>query len=144
VVPINLPPLRDRLEDLPLLCESFLRNDIRSSIKTISEGVYSRLRKYDWPGNVRELYNVLLRSALLGKGETLEAEDLIFPDDAGKDEPGDAKPVRRRKRVSTHKMLEAIKGSDGNIQWAAEKLGIARFTIYRMLKKAGIDMAQFK
>ena len=85
VVPLNIPPLRDRKEDIPVLAEFFvekLGRELESPVRTISKNAVAKLMEFNWPGNVRELENVLERSIVLAEGPELSAGDIrleIFP-----------------------------------------------------------------
>lgn len=79
VIPIHLPPLRDRREDIPELTDYFMGKAVRemgARVTSISPEARARLAAYDWPGNVRELENAVLRAALLAPGNTIRAEDI--------------------------------------------------------------------
>src|SRR5581483_1242937 len=79
VLPMNIPPLRERKEDIPYLAQYFVRKlakDSGSRVESISEGAIERLMEYHWPGNVRELENTIERSLVLASGEVLEAADI--------------------------------------------------------------------
>ena len=79
VVPITVPPLRERKDDIPLLAEHFvtkLRSRTRSRATTVAPAAMERLVEYDWPGNVRQLENVIERALVLAEGDVLEASDL--------------------------------------------------------------------
>ena len=80
VIGLNIPPLRDRKEDIPLLVEHFLaKNAGKNPPKKMDENAIEALMKYDWPGNVRELENVVERAAVLSQNETIGLEDLAVP-----------------------------------------------------------------
>jgi two-component system nitrogen regulation response regulator GlnG len=81
VIPFHLPPLRDRMEDIPLLCEYFLRGmaqDMETTPKNISLEALETLKHYHWPGNIRELENVVKRAAVLSANENLSSQDFAF------------------------------------------------------------------
>lgn len=81
VVPLNIPPLRERKDDIPLLIEYFLKKYSRKSgqkIKRFSPLVIKAMREYDWPGNIRELENTVERAIVLSRGEYIEPEDIIY------------------------------------------------------------------
>ena len=81
VIPIYLPPLRDRGDDLRLLAQHYIAEfsrDFRKPITYVDEGAYQKLYDYAWPGNVRELRNVIERAVLLCKGETLGSDDIVL------------------------------------------------------------------
>jgi DNA-binding NtrC family response regulator len=81
VVPIHIPPLKDRKEDIPILADHFLekyKTRARKNIKSISPELKKTLMEYDWPGNIRELENTIERAVVLARGEEIELEDLIY------------------------------------------------------------------
>jgi DNA-binding NtrC family response regulator len=85
VVHIDLPPLRSRMQDLPVLTEHLLKKinaRQHTAVRHIAEGAWRRLKDYAWPGNIRELENVLTRAAVLARGDTLTPELLALPADA--------------------------------------------------------------
>jgi DNA-binding NtrC family response regulator len=139
VVPINIPPLRERKEDIPFLAEHFARKFGGQ----ISEGAIERLTNYHWPGNVRELENVLERSVLLSEHPRVEADDVRI--EAGQ---------RSRSAASGDHFLpegmtldqyeqsilrEAIKRSNGNKSQAARLLGLTRNALRYRLAQMGIE-----
>ena len=141
--PIELPPLRERREDIPALANVFLRkhgggNGEGAAVRTISAAALSLLLRYDWPGNVRELENAIRRGVLLGTGEALEASDLpdrLWPRSGAADEaPGAVLPLAE---VERRALLYALEVAGENVTRAAELLGINRATLYRKLKKYG-------
>ena len=81
VVPLNLPPLRERKEDIPFLIDHFINKyckKTRKDLKGVSPSVKKALMEYDWPGNIRELENTIERAVVLTKGEKIELEDLVY------------------------------------------------------------------
>ena len=79
VLPMNIPPLRERKEDIPYLARFFIRKlgkEMGSRVESISDGAIERLVEYHWPGNVRELENAIERSLVLANGDVLEAADI--------------------------------------------------------------------
>jgi DNA-binding NtrC family response regulator len=81
VVPLNLPPLRERKEDIPFLIDHFINKyckKTRKNLKGVSPSVKKALMEYDWPGNIRELENTIERAVVLSKGEKIELEDLVY------------------------------------------------------------------
>jgi DNA-binding NtrC family response regulator len=140
VVPMNIPPLRERKDDIPYLVEHFAKKYGGE----ISEGALARLLSYHWPGNVRELENVIERSILLAQGPRVEAEDIKIEMGAG----------RTRAAVSTDAFLpegmtldqyeqslirEALKRADGNKSQAARLLGLTRNALRYRLAQMGIE-----
>jgi len=138
VVSIQIPPLRERMEDIPLLAEHFLekyRIEYTKKVGEISEEVMNLLLKHDWPGNVRELENTIESSLVVTKSNIINLEDL--PDSFGT-------PDEKSYRLSGKKRLdevekECISGAlhvhNWNIKKSAEMLGIDRTTLYNKIRK---------
>ncbi len=140
VMPIHLPPLRERTEDIPLLVQHFCRGFSRTFNKKISGASNEVLRlfmEYQWPGNVRELEHALEHGALLCPGGEICLEhlpkDLLFHSDHSS--PG---KHCGRTRIDRQALVQALKAADGNKSAAARKLGISRRTIYRKLQAFGM------
>ena len=142
VVPIALPPLRERLADIVPLAEHFL---LRSG-KRLSRGAASSLLAHDWPGNVRELRNVVERAGVLVRGGVIAADDLGLPSDRPDRRPGDALPadwlsgdlpgaVARLERTM---IAAALREADGNRARAARRLGIQRQLLYAKIERYGL------
>jgi DNA-binding NtrC family response regulator len=140
VVPINIPPLRERKEDIPYLVEHFAKKFNGE----ISEGALERLMSYHWPGNVRELENVVERSVLLAQGPRVEAGDVKI----------DTAPRRSTSTSGGDQFLpegmtldeyeqnlirEALKRADGNKSQAARLLGLTRNALRYRLAQMGIE-----
>jgi DNA-binding NtrC family response regulator len=154
VVPLEVPPLRDRREDLPLLCAHLLAR--RRSAGTsgrwpvrVSTAALAKLAAYSWPGNIRELENVLARAALLADGDEIRAEDLPpLADGAPTAAPAaaqlaDGRPLRQIvadavRAVEKQAIRDALERSEGSPGKAARLLGISRASIYNKLKEYGI------
>jgi transcriptional regulator with GAF, ATPase, and Fis domain len=134
VLPLLVPPLRNRVGDIDELAVYFLRG--RGSL---SNSALDRLKKHSWPGNVRELKNVLERAQILTGGGKIGPDDIVFLDEDSNltHDPADRLP-------ETFEELErlfytrAMEKSDGNIRAAARSLGIPKSTLYDRLKKYGI------
>jgi DNA-binding NtrC family response regulator len=143
VVVIELPPLRERREDIPLLTEHFIRKlnqKYSRNIKGVSEGVLTSIYQYDFPGNIRELENLLegIIAVSPPDKQTIVEKDLK------------AHLLWQEKKASEHMLLsldklekfaleQALRESQGNKSKAAEILGISRDTLYRKLKQFGIE-----
>ncbi|HEY3500861.1 MAG TPA: sigma-54 dependent transcriptional regulator [Polyangiaceae bacterium] len=154
VYPIRLPPLRERLEDIPLLAGHFLdKLRVRSGhgVKRVSARALELLSQHSWPGNVRELENVMHRSVLACRGEEIDERDIppdLRPDEARPQparrpsedpilgEEGDVLTLRELEQRAIKKALKLTRGSVGR---AAKLLGIGRATLYRRL--AELDLA---
>jgi DNA-binding NtrC family response regulator len=143
VITIQLPPLRERLEDIPLLAHQFVERisaELGKSVRDISDDAIRLLMQNDWPGNVREMENAMERAIVVCKGPTIEEEDLAFlvreADERGAWTP----PATLTLRDMERRMVEAmLQRTGGNVKAAAERLGIDRSTLYEKLKKYGIQ-----
>jgi DNA-binding NtrC family response regulator len=142
VLPLSLPALRERVEDIPLLAESILQRGVQSGPrKSLSPEALKALIAYSWPGNVRELKNVLERAALLGSGAQIEVEDLVFSAGAsGALGGGLFRRAKQRVVVDFEKayVKESLKNHSGNVSKAASEAGLARQNFQAMMKKYGI------
>ena len=145
VVPIHLPPLRERKTDIPLLVEHFLHKYNKKAKKNI-EGVSPRaikaLTEYDWPGNIRELENTIERAVVLSRGNGIELEDLMYhgiSSGVGILTPvgGKYKTLQEMEKEYLKIVLEA---QFGNKSRAAEVLGIDRKTLWAKIKKFGLKI----
>lgn len=134
VIPLKLPPLRERKEDIPLLCQHFL--DKYSSLYKCGAGQFSAgavrtLAEYSWPGNVRELENVVQRSMLLSQKQVIEREDLVF--DQATTEPGSDIELMSIDEMEKLMIQKALVTYNGNRTRAAEILGISVRTLRNKL-----------
>jgi two-component system response regulator HydG len=146
VVTLNMPPLRERREDVPLLAKHFLEifsEKNRKTIKGFTPQAMDQLLRYDWPGNVRELMNAVERAVVLSSSEYLDKEELslVLKDGAAEGEalpeegiPGDL-PLDEVEKVSILKTLDL---TGGNKSETARRLGITRRTLHKKLKKYGV------
>ena len=146
VVTLNMPPLRERREDIPLLAQHFLNifsEKNHKQIKGFTPQAMDRLLKYDWPGNVRELMNGVERAVVLSRSEYLDEEDLpmILKDGSLSGEilvkdaiPADM-PLDEVEKATVLKTLEL---TGGNKSEAARRLGITRRTLHKKLKNYGV------
>jgi two-component system response regulator HydG len=133
VIPISLPPLRDRRNDIPLLALHFLRRfaaERGKEIREFSSEAMRLLLDYAWPGNVRELENTVEHAVVLAKGGQAEAWDLP----GALRLPGSASSPTMAQR-ELRQLMEALEESGWNKKLAAQRLGISRSTLYSMLKK---------
>jgi DNA-binding NtrC family response regulator len=142
VIPMVLPPLKDRKEDIPLLIEHFLERlelETGKRLSGISPEAMDLLLAYDWPGNVRELKNVLERGAVLAKEPVIQADDLglaLQDGDAGTEETGSLREVER-----SH-ILKVLNEQNWNVTRSAQTLGIDRVTLYSKIRKYGLKRAE--
>jgi len=146
VVTLNMPPLRKRREDIPLLAQHFLEmfsEKNRKQIKGFTPQAMDRLLKYDWPGNVRELMNGVERAVVLSRSEYLDEEDLpMILKDASLSGEILAKDVRLENmsldEVEKATVLKTLELAGGNKSEAARRLGITRRTLHKKLKMYGV------
>jgi transcriptional regulator of acetoin/glycerol metabolism len=139
VFPLTLPPLRERLDDLPELVAHFLRQLGVSELRPSPE-VLLLLRRYAWPGNVRELRNVLLRAVHAATSPHLtpaELPDEIVKMGETKGQAASASGVLRESELAL--IRQALTEANGNLAQAAARLGIHRVTLYRKVKRYGIS-----
>jgi two-component system, NtrC family, response regulator AtoC len=137
VIPVHLPPLRDRLEDMPLLVEHFLEQlgaEMNRRVDGVTTDAMGILMSQTWPGNVRELRNVLERAIVVTSGHVIQASDLGVrrPPCA---EGGGGGGMASLEDVERHHIARVLQESAGNISQAARTLGIDRATLYNKLKK---------
>jgi DNA-binding NtrC family response regulator len=133
VVSIQLPPLRDRREDILPLAEHFLRKfskDNNKVIKCFSPDVIEFMMNYSWPGNVRELENMIEHGVILAKHKEISMADL--PQDFCHPSPPEGKTIED---VMRNHIINVLEETKGNISEAAKILGIQRMTLYNKLKK---------
>jgi two-component system, NtrC family, response regulator HydG len=137
---IDLPPLRDRQEDIPELAQHFLGRFTlamnRPALRFSPEALET-LRSYGWPGNVRELQNAVERAVVLGKPPTIEVADLPLRLAASADRPG---PLSLEEIEKAH-IRRVLDGCDWNISQAAKLLGIDRGTLYAKIRRYGFERA---
>ncbi|MCX6539330.1 MAG: sigma-54 dependent transcriptional regulator [Acidobacteria bacterium] len=139
VIPMTLPPLRERLEDVPLLVEHFLEHlnlEMSHRVEEVSADALSALMRYDWPGNVRELRNVLERGMVVAKGSLIMPEDLGL--DAGTPRQGPIDVTLSLDEVEHRHIAAVLHHGGGNVTQAARTLGIDRVTLYNKIKKYGL------
>jgi DNA-binding NtrC family response regulator len=166
VVKIELPPLRDRSGDIPLLAHYFLRvhsTELGKQITGISEDAMAALVRYPFPGNVRELQNLLERAAVLSRTPTIQLHDLpdhviastpglAFPGGSGRPDTSTAAPVEgpwvpmplehALREPERRIILKALEANNWNRQKTAEDLKINRTTLYKKMKQLGIEGAE--
>ncbi len=140
VIPIEIPPLRERQSDIPVLCDHFLNEfkTMRRSPLTISPEAMAALMRYPYPGNVRELRNILERISVLAKGERAEVKDLprdILEQGGGGDE-GSYNLALATARAEQECISRALQQSGGNKTEAARLLGISRKNLWEKLKES--------
>jgi PAS domain S-box-containing protein len=148
VLPIYLPPLRDRQEDIPALVNYFIRNMRRKTHKKISgltKAAMGKIMTYYWPGNIRELKSALEYAFVIAEKGAIDIDHLppkTFkePPDVGGDAGKLVKPVRPGDVSKKQALIEALRMSQGNKSEAARILGVNRVTVWNRMKKYGIDL----
>jgi DNA-binding NtrC family response regulator len=161
IIPIELPPLRDRHQDIPILIRHFLKKytlEIDKEIRGVAPDVLSFLEKYAYPGNVRELENIIERAVVLAEGDIIRNEDLELWDSAEASShttnslieriPMNAEELKEMKRHIRDHAIEsleslfvrnALERNSWNVTRAAEETGILRPNFQGMMKKLGIS-----
>jgi transcriptional regulator with PAS, ATPase and Fis domain len=144
VLPIEVPPLRHRREDLRLLIQHFLKEAGVSPTPTIPAEVHKAFEAYSWPGNVRELQNELKRLLVVGDGEidvaNLSEQVLDTRPRLQTDGQQVADLGHLVESIETREIGRALSLAEGNKSKAADLLGISRFTLQRKLDKYGIKV----
>jgi two-component system nitrogen regulation response regulator NtrX len=146
VIPIEVPPLRARKEDVPSLVDHFVRAacaDNGKRLKTVAPGALTYFMTYDWPGNVRELRNMVERLVIMVPADAIGAEDLPPPlrarGETAAAAPGDGKPLKEaRDGFERAYILAELRAQDWNMTRTAERLGIERSHLYRKIRAYGI------
>ena len=146
VINVELPPLRDRLSDIPLLAEHFLRQVCEDSGKTVrgfTDDALAALQRYRWPGNVRELQNVIERAVLLGKEGVIGVDDLppsLLAAGGVNVEPAAGRSLKQALESPERQIIrEVLESHNWNRNDTAEALGINRTTLYKKMKRLGLE-----
>lgn len=167
VIPIVVPPLRERPQDIPLLAVHFLQRAAvryRKNLATFTDAALQAMVAYDWPGNVRQLENVVERVAILSKRPDIQRDDLppevlqhvawpvaavglkpAFPHSGGlvisglRDES-----LTRIDQMEKKAILEVLEKTRGSVSQTAQLLGLGQATVYRKIKRYGIRLARLK
>jgi len=152
VFPIEVPPLRDRAEDILLLVEYFVRRYAGRAGKhfaSIEKKTLELLQNYDWPGNIRELQNVIERSVILNSGEVFAVDESWLSKQPARHQVRVASPARpegerRSERDFIEAALAASRGRVSGKSGAAARLGVPPSTLDHRIKALGIDKTKFK
>jgi DNA-binding NtrC family response regulator len=137
VIPVAVPPLRERREDIALLVDHFIAEHAAGRRRPrAAPGVIDALTAYDWPGNVRELENVVQRALVLGDGEELTLEDFCLQLQPASG--GDQSPREEARELEVKELRQAIVRCGGNLARAARMLGIPRTTLASRAAKLGL------
>ena len=149
VMPLIVPPLRDRLDDIPLLADYFLKRYAeknRKAVKGFTPLAMDMLIKHEWPGNVRELENAIERAVILLTGEHITEKQLPLnivqqygdPDGSTASIQSPADGMRSLEEIEKEAILATLKASGGNKSECARRLGVTRKTLHNKLKRFGI------
>jgi transcriptional regulator with GAF, ATPase, and Fis domain len=152
VFPIEMPPLRDRKDDILMLVECFVERYARKAgkeIRTIEKRTLERLCAYDWPGNIRELQNVIERSVILTTGDAFAVDDVWLSNESSRvtSRVATSKPSERAPRTEREVIEAALLASRGRVagrSGAAAELGVPPSTLEHRIKALRISKAQFK
>lgn len=144
-IPIHLPPLRERTEDIPLLAHTFLQRHAQRYRKAITgflDQALETLRTYPWPGNVRELDHTVERAVLLAGGDRIKVSDLALGPTAATDDNATAHAPSlddmTLEDVEKYLIERTLKRNDGSASKAASDLGLSRSAFYRRLQRFGL------
>jgi len=145
VIPINVPPLRERGDDVALLANHFLQQlaaETGRHAKSLSATAVRKLRSYSWPGNVRELRNVMERLTILAPADVIEPEQIELGDSRSAPAaiPTDLPLREARERFEREYIVRKLSEMGGNVSRTAEALGIERSNLYRKLNAYGIEV----
>ncbi len=130
---IEIPPLRERIADIPLLVDFFLKiysTKYKKTLLKISPEVIERMKCYSWPGNVRELQHAIEKAVILSDGELLTLGDFLFSEKSS-----ERASVQTLEEMEQRMIEESIERNRGNLSAVAEQLGITRQTLYNKIKK---------
>ncbi len=147
VVPVHVPPLRERREDIPMLVEHFVRKIARAcnrDVRGVSAGALETLTRYDWPGNVRELENVLHRAVVLTREPVLHLQDIpldvALPETGSRLEEDTGLPLREAtEQFERQYVLRVLERVGWNVSRAARVLGVHRNTVLAKLGAWGVQ-----
>lgn len=140
-VVIHLPPLRERIDDLPLLLDHFSKiyaAKYNKPVSRISNETLQKLRDYDWPGNIRELQHAVERALIMSDGDSLETENFFLTPPKQNEETLLASDDYNLESVEQSVIERVLRIRQGNISQAAKDLGLTRASLYRRMEKHGL------
>ena len=138
VIEIDIPPLRERTDDIPVLAEHLIRRvsrSLRRDPPALADDALAVLTSHEWPGNVRELENCLARAAVAATGTSIRAEHLSL----GRDRPRDSTSLGSLEDAEKEHLKRVLRAVDGRKTRAAEILGVSRTRLDRLIKKYGLE-----
>jgi two-component system nitrogen regulation response regulator NtrX len=149
VIPLRIPPLRDRKEDIPLLVDRFLKDFATKEgepEKQVTEEMLAVLMRHNWPGNVRELKNIIERLVIMTPADTISQRDLppLFGEGRMEAAPGDLGGVSDSFRVAKQDferqyIIRKLREFDGNISRTAEAIGLERSNLHKKIRSYGLE-----
>jgi len=139
-VEITIPPLRDRIDDIPLLIDHFLQiycKKYKMPIKRVNSSTLKRLEKHHWPGNIRELQHAVERAVIMSESNILQPQDFFLSqnDDGSENSEPETYNLEETERLLIRKVIDK---HGGNISKAAKELGLTRASLYRRIEKYGL------
>ena len=142
---LSIPPLRERVEDIPILADSLLRtlaSDLAREQQELSKAAEAVLKAYPWPGNIRELRNVLERVALICESRVVEPQDLCLPSapPVASAAPSAVNRDLTLDELERQRIIQVLKEEKNNVAQATLRLGIPRSTLYQKIKALGITL----
>jgi len=140
-IEVRLPPLRDRLEDIPILTDHFIRlyaKKYNKEIRKASDPLIKRMQKYSWPGNIRELQHGIERAVIMSSHPVLQPEDLFFQNSGERSEEQVSLDHLNIEDVERILIRKALQKHSGHITNAARELGLTRSSLYRRMEKYGL------
>lgn len=150
IVTIDIPPLRERREDIAVLADHFLRQlsvKYQKPRKNLGESAWFKIMHYDWPGNIRELENVLENAFLFAKTEVIDKVAIEISDlETESTQPGLLQVAKERmaRDVEIKLLRSALANFSGNVSAAAREMGITPRAVHQKLKKHGIDANEYR
>jgi two-component system response regulator AtoC len=142
IVSLQIPPLKDRREDIHLLCRHFLNTfnkKLKRRIKDFSAESYQKLLNYDWPGNIRELENVIQKAMLFCNSESIGPALIELTVQQGQAAPPPTLPTGIARAMKRDHIIALLRKNKGIVAWAAKEARIGRATLYRKMRKFNID-----
>ena len=145
VIPLLVPALRERLDDVPLLAYHFMKRFSREygrTVVSVSDAAVERLMTYNWPGNVRELENVIARAVAFAVSPVLGTNDLQLPET----EPPEVRTSLRAAKVQFERAYieQKLRHHSGNVSRAARDAGKNRRSFWELIRKHRIEVEQFR
>ena len=137
-VELHMPPLCERVEDIPMLAQHYLNHYAKKyhkSVKLITGEAMDRLKRYAWPGNIRELQHAIERAVIMTDSDTLQESDFLLSRSITS---GNMNHTLNLDEVERTAIAKALQMHNGNISKAADELGLTRASLYRRMEKYGL------